>query len=152
MNIVYWCFAQQDECSFVSLRDVDRALTVTSWFLQQAQDSGTLFDMLDEKLNPQREDDEDEAAGESLDSLRSQEEEEEEVGILWMAIVMDNSSLMPSQPWWLHQGNGNCRMSNVLVIYCSGPVLMMPYAESRVFVMGSAAVVNTFSPAFHGHV
>ena len=82
VNIVYWCFAQQDECSFVSLRDVDRALTVTSWFFQQAQDSGPLFDMLDEKLNPQREDDEDEAAGESLDSLRSQEEEEEEVGIL----------------------------------------------------------------------
>ena len=82
----------------MSLRDVDRALTVTSWFLQQAQDSGTLFDKLEKKLNPQREDDEDEASGESLDSLRSQEEEEEEVGILRMAVVMDNSSLMPSQP------------------------------------------------------
>ena len=103
MNIVYWCFAQQDECSFVSLRDVDRALTVTSWFLQQAQDSGTLFDMLDEKLNPQREDDEDEAAGESLDSLRSQEEEE--VGILRMAVVMDNffnaqSTMMVASGQW----------------------------------------------------
>ena len=105
VNIVYWCFAQQDECSFVSLRDVDRALTVTSWFLQQAQDSGTLFDMLDEKLNPQREDDEDEAAGESLDSLRSQEEEEEEVGILRMAVVMDNffnaqSTMMVASGQW----------------------------------------------------
>lgn len=76
------CFAQQDECSFVSLRDVDRALTVTSWFLKQAHDSGTLFDLLDQKLYPQREDDDDEAAGESLNSLHSEAEEEEEVGIL----------------------------------------------------------------------
>jgi hypothetical protein len=30
---------------------VDRALTVISWFLQQAQDSRVLFDLLDEKLD-----------------------------------------------------------------------------------------------------
>ena len=31
----YMC--EQDECSFVSLRDADRTLMVTSWFLQQQQ-------------------------------------------------------------------------------------------------------------------
>ena len=85
--VPHTCFAehQQDECSFVSLRDVDRALTVTSWFLQ-AQASETLFDLLDKKLHPQREDEEEEAAGESLNSLRSEaedEEDEEEVSLGW---------------------------------------------------------------------
>ncbi|XP_076466247.1 E3 ubiquitin-protein ligase rnf213-alpha-like [Babylonia areolata] len=51
----------QDECSFVSLRDVDRALTVASWFLEQARHSGILFRKLDRKLDPQGEEEEEEA-------------------------------------------------------------------------------------------
>ncbi|KAK3585590.1 hypothetical protein CHS0354_036776 [Potamilus streckersoni] len=39
---------QKDECSFVSLRDVDRVLNVMSWFYAQSQGERTLFDMLDE--------------------------------------------------------------------------------------------------------
>ncbi|XP_060586365.1 E3 ubiquitin-protein ligase rnf213-alpha-like [Ruditapes philippinarum] len=41
---------QKDECSFVSLRDVDRVLTVMSWFYQQSQGQRTLYDLMDEKL------------------------------------------------------------------------------------------------------
>ncbi|XP_060594302.1 E3 ubiquitin-protein ligase rnf213-alpha-like, partial [Ruditapes philippinarum] len=41
---------QKDECSFVSLRDVDRVLTVMSWFYQQSQEQRTLYDLMDEKL------------------------------------------------------------------------------------------------------
>ncbi|XP_041354587.1 E3 ubiquitin-protein ligase rnf213-alpha-like [Gigantopelta aegis] len=40
---------QQDECSFVSLRDVERVLKVMSWFYQQSQDNRTLFDMMEEE-------------------------------------------------------------------------------------------------------
>ncbi|KAL3881537.1 hypothetical protein ACJMK2_027969, partial [Sinanodonta woodiana] len=39
---------QKDECSFVSLRDVDRVLNVMSWFYAQSQEERTLFDMMDE--------------------------------------------------------------------------------------------------------
>ena len=62
----------------MSLRDVDRALTVTSWFLQQARESGMLFNLLDKKLQPQLEEDE-EATAESLDSMQSEIIDEEEV-------------------------------------------------------------------------
>ena len=40
----------QDECSFVSLRDVDRVLSVTSWFYNQSQGDRTLFDEMDDRL------------------------------------------------------------------------------------------------------
>ena len=66
----------QDECSFVSLRDVDRALTVASWFLQQSKKRRVLFDLLDKKLFPDGE--EDEAVSESMDSQVSEPEYEEE--------------------------------------------------------------------------
>ncbi|XP_053396335.1 E3 ubiquitin-protein ligase rnf213-alpha-like isoform X2 [Mercenaria mercenaria] len=41
---------QKDECSFVSLRDVDRVLTVMSWFYQQSQEDRTLYNLMDDKL------------------------------------------------------------------------------------------------------
>ncbi|XP_060597648.1 E3 ubiquitin-protein ligase rnf213-alpha-like, partial [Ruditapes philippinarum] len=58
---------QKDECSFVSLRDVDRVLTVMSWFYQQSQGNNTLFNLIDRKL------------GAGVDnSLFGMEEEEDE--------------------------------------------------------------------------
>ncbi|WAR07202.1 R213A-like protein, partial [Mya arenaria] len=36
--------AQKDECSFVSLRDVERVLTVMAWFYVQGMDGGWLFE------------------------------------------------------------------------------------------------------------
>lgn len=45
----------QDECSFVSLRDVERVLQVMSWFFNQAQDEEcVLFTELKEIKNRQR--------------------------------------------------------------------------------------------------
>ncbi|VDI69454.1 Hypothetical predicted protein [Mytilus galloprovincialis] len=35
---------QQDECSFVSLRDVERVLEVMNWFYEQTKEGGLLFD------------------------------------------------------------------------------------------------------------
>ncbi|XP_046556283.1 E3 ubiquitin-protein ligase rnf213-alpha-like [Haliotis rubra] len=48
------CFMrrQQDECSFVSLRDVDRTLSVMAWFYQQSQENGMLFKAIDNLLSP----------------------------------------------------------------------------------------------------
>ncbi|KAL3881513.1 hypothetical protein ACJMK2_027945, partial [Sinanodonta woodiana] len=43
---------QQDECSFVSLRDVERALNVMSWFYAQCQEKRTLFNQMDEIIQP----------------------------------------------------------------------------------------------------
>ncbi|KAK3585575.1 hypothetical protein CHS0354_036762 [Potamilus streckersoni] len=39
---------QKDECSFVSLRDVERVLNVISWLYEQSQKGRTLFDKMDE--------------------------------------------------------------------------------------------------------
>jgi hypothetical protein len=61
----------QDECSFVSLRDVDRALTVVSWFVRQANHSGTLFNLLDRKMARDRD------AAQGQEEEDSDEEEEE---------------------------------------------------------------------------
>ncbi|XP_053396356.1 E3 ubiquitin-protein ligase rnf213-alpha-like [Mercenaria mercenaria] len=41
---------QKDECSFVSLRDVDRVLLVMSWFYEQSQGERTLYNRMDAKL------------------------------------------------------------------------------------------------------
>ena len=41
----------QDECSFVSLRDVDRALNVLMWFYHRQE----LFDQMDKKIQIRRE-------------------------------------------------------------------------------------------------
>ena len=41
---------QEDECSFVSLRDVDRVLSVMSWFYSQSQHPRTLFNQMDNVL------------------------------------------------------------------------------------------------------
>ena len=57
---------------------MDRALTVTSWFLKQARESHTLFDLLSEKLQPEAEEDE-EASAESLGSVEFEDEEEVEL-------------------------------------------------------------------------
>ncbi|XP_052242488.1 E3 ubiquitin-protein ligase rnf213-alpha-like, partial [Dreissena polymorpha] len=40
---------QKDECSFVSLRDVERALMVMAWFYGMAKDNRLLFDAMDIK-------------------------------------------------------------------------------------------------------
>ena len=51
----------QDECSFVSLRDVDRTLQVTLWFYYHAE----LFELMNEKAaaetNPETDEEEREA-------------------------------------------------------------------------------------------
>ncbi|XP_053396342.1 E3 ubiquitin-protein ligase rnf213-alpha-like isoform X2 [Mercenaria mercenaria] len=68
---------QRDECSFVSLRDVDRVLTVMSWFYQQSQgDNNTLFNLMNNKLHgridyssSEEEEDEDEITVRQTDSL-----------------------------------------------------------------------------------
>ena len=57
---------------------MDRALTVTSWFLKQARESHTLFDLLSKKLQPEAEEDE-EASAESLGSVEFEDEEEVEL-------------------------------------------------------------------------
>ncbi|XP_053396011.1 E3 ubiquitin-protein ligase rnf213-alpha-like [Mercenaria mercenaria] len=49
---------QKDECSFVSLRDVERVLTVMSWFYKQSQNERLLYNLMDEKLNIQVDTDE----------------------------------------------------------------------------------------------
>ncbi|XP_053388233.1 E3 ubiquitin-protein ligase rnf213-alpha-like, partial [Mercenaria mercenaria] len=46
----YYMRQQKDECSFVSLRDVDRVLLVTSWFYEQSQGERTLYRCMDAKL------------------------------------------------------------------------------------------------------
>ncbi|WAR07210.1 RN213-like protein, partial [Mya arenaria] len=55
--------AQRDECSFVSLRDVERVLTVMAWFYYQGEDGGWLFEEMDGKVSgseEHRQDDSDE--------------------------------------------------------------------------------------------
>ncbi|XP_053396012.1 E3 ubiquitin-protein ligase rnf213-alpha-like [Mercenaria mercenaria] len=42
---------QKDECSFVSLRDVERVLTVMSWFYTQSQNNRILFSLMDKRLH-----------------------------------------------------------------------------------------------------
>lgn len=39
----YNYFVLQDECSFVSLRDVERALKVMTWFYIETEEDGFLF-------------------------------------------------------------------------------------------------------------
>ena len=39
-------FFLQDECSFVSLRDVERVLKVMSWFFTQSEDDSLLFSLM----------------------------------------------------------------------------------------------------------
>ncbi|XP_052808680.1 E3 ubiquitin-protein ligase rnf213-alpha-like isoform X1 [Mya arenaria] len=55
--------AQKDECSFVSLRDVERVLTVMAWFYVQGMDGGWLFEDKDRivvGIEEQQQDDSDE--------------------------------------------------------------------------------------------
>ncbi|XP_041354620.1 E3 ubiquitin-protein ligase rnf213-alpha-like [Gigantopelta aegis] len=66
---------QEDECSFVSLRDVERVLKVMSWFYEQSQDNRILFDMMEEEETQQDE--------ESEVSDDEEEEEEEETNARW---------------------------------------------------------------------
>ncbi|KAH3728508.1 hypothetical protein DPMN_054465, partial [Dreissena polymorpha] len=47
---------QEDECSFVSLRDVERVLTVMAWFYGEAEDNRCLYNEMDIKLANQEED------------------------------------------------------------------------------------------------
>ncbi|KAL3881524.1 hypothetical protein ACJMK2_027956, partial [Sinanodonta woodiana] len=41
-----------DECSFVSLRDVERVMNVMSWFYAQSQNGRTLFEEINKKIQP----------------------------------------------------------------------------------------------------
>ncbi|XP_060599995.1 E3 ubiquitin-protein ligase RNF213-like [Ruditapes philippinarum] len=47
----YYMREQKDECSFVSLRDVDRVLSVMSWFYAQSQGERTLYKLMDAKFD-----------------------------------------------------------------------------------------------------
>ncbi|XP_021342051.1 E3 ubiquitin-protein ligase rnf213-alpha-like, partial [Mizuhopecten yessoensis] len=49
---------QKDECSFVSLRDVERVLEVMSWFYNQSQGDSALFDLLNESSEENSDEDE----------------------------------------------------------------------------------------------
>ncbi|KAL3881507.1 hypothetical protein ACJMK2_027939 [Sinanodonta woodiana] len=66
---------QKDECSFVSLRDVERVLNVMSWLYAQSKEERTLFDMMDE-IKPFYSDDEgnieEESAYEAEEMLNAQ--------------------------------------------------------------------------------
>ncbi|XP_052808614.1 E3 ubiquitin-protein ligase rnf213-alpha-like isoform X2 [Mya arenaria] len=58
--------AQRDECSFVSLRDVERVLTVMAWFFYQIKDGGWLSAKIDGKVvgcEDQRQDDSEKEEG-----------------------------------------------------------------------------------------
>ncbi|XP_070188878.1 E3 ubiquitin-protein ligase rnf213-alpha-like [Littorina saxatilis] len=77
-----------DECSFVSLRDVDRSLTVTSWFLQQAERSHVLFDLLDEKLQPQIDEEYEDEETEDCGQHEEEEEYDGRVSNLTKALVL----------------------------------------------------------------
>ncbi|XP_041350668.1 E3 ubiquitin-protein ligase rnf213-alpha-like [Gigantopelta aegis] len=70
---------QEDECSFVSLRDVERVLKVMSWFYQQSRDNRTLFKMMEaEEMELDEETHQDEESEISDDA-----EEEEERNARW---------------------------------------------------------------------
>ena len=56
-------FLLQDECSFVSLRDVERVLEVMSWFYRQSEDDTMLF----QKMKEDSEDSETETDDESME-------------------------------------------------------------------------------------
>ncbi|XP_060604558.1 E3 ubiquitin-protein ligase rnf213-beta-like, partial [Ruditapes philippinarum] len=47
----YYMREQKDECSFVSLRDVDRVLSMMSWFYAQSQGERTLYKLMDKKFD-----------------------------------------------------------------------------------------------------
>ncbi|XP_021363666.1 E3 ubiquitin-protein ligase rnf213-alpha-like isoform X2 [Mizuhopecten yessoensis] len=49
---------QKDECSFVSLRDVERVLEVMSWFYNQSQGDSALFDLLNKSSEENSDEDE----------------------------------------------------------------------------------------------
>jgi hypothetical protein len=56
-------FLLQDECSFVSLRDVERVLEVMSWFYRQSEDDTMLF----QKMKEDSEDSQTETDDESME-------------------------------------------------------------------------------------
>ncbi|XP_060084373.1 E3 ubiquitin-protein ligase rnf213-alpha-like [Ylistrum balloti] len=62
---------QKDECSFVSLRDVERVLEVMSWFYNQSQTNSVLFNLLAEE-NSDDDDDDDEEEEELMDEDEGQ--------------------------------------------------------------------------------
>jgi len=70
----------------VSLRDVDRVLTVMSWFYEQSQSNRILFDTMDEKLHKQPRQELNIA---DSDSNEEEEDEDEgfEVQVLYVFIL-----------------------------------------------------------------
>ena len=50
----------QDECSFVSLRDVERVLEVMSWFYRQSEDDHLLFRKMKDESDGSESESEDE--------------------------------------------------------------------------------------------
>ncbi|XP_053396018.1 E3 ubiquitin-protein ligase rnf213-alpha-like [Mercenaria mercenaria] len=74
---------QKDECSFVSLRDVDRVLTVMSWFYEKSEGERTLFDLMDAKLNRERNTSASDDESETEVELNLEHEEEENSDDEW---------------------------------------------------------------------
>ena len=68
---------QEDECSFVSLRDVDRVLSVMSWFYGQSQHTRTLFMQMDGVLYGEGSGEDDYAN--NIDDEEEEEEEEDQI-------------------------------------------------------------------------
>ncbi|ESO94720.1 hypothetical protein LOTGIDRAFT_232244 [Lottia gigantea] len=75
--------SQNNECSFVSLRDVERVLTVMCWLLQQA-DEGDLFD----KIKGDENDDEEWGEKTNDDEEEDDEEEDEMVNDITIALIL----------------------------------------------------------------
>nr|KAG5700588.1 hypothetical protein BaRGS_015384 [Batillaria attramentaria] len=73
-----------DECSFVSLRDVERTLTVFSWFLMQAANNNVLFKRLEKKLQQR--------PGDEPDVLDDTQESSEDEGDFY-DVFLDNVRL-----------------------------------------------------------
>ncbi|KAL3881511.1 hypothetical protein ACJMK2_027943, partial [Sinanodonta woodiana] len=75
---------QEDECSFVSLRDVERVLNVLSWLYAQSQEGRTLFNTMDEikpfstdnKGSMEEEAEEDEDSEEELEAVHEVQNED----------------------------------------------------------------------------
>nr|XP_022293483.1 E3 ubiquitin-protein ligase rnf213-alpha-like isoform X1 [Crassostrea virginica] len=59
--------SQKDECSFVSLRDVERVLEVMSWFYSQTQGETDLFDRMEDVETDSEEEDEEEELAEDME-------------------------------------------------------------------------------------
>ncbi|XP_053396339.1 E3 ubiquitin-protein ligase rnf213-alpha-like isoform X2 [Mercenaria mercenaria] len=94
---------QRDECSFVSLRDVDRVLTVMSWFYQQSQGDSTLFSLMNKKLQAHdgidySSEDEEEVEEEMYLEIRETDDLEDITGSLILALGVCYHACLKTRP------------------------------------------------------